>query len=877
MKRTRPAREDEIANPDEFSDSSSEKWIGEEIVTIAHLAEDEPASDPASLPEVGPFLRRLRLHTGKDRGLELLEEIGRGGMGSVIRVKDEILRRHLAMKIMTDRPPDPERGVNHRLGRFLEEAQITAQLDHPGIVPVHDLGVDDQGRVYFTMKLVRGRDLQQIIALSHRKHERWTQTRILHTLLRACEALSFAHRKGVIHRDLKPSNIMVGRYGETYVMDWGLARVREGGPHSAPTQVTEDPRDGAALSAISSDRKAMMEDGKPLTIDGQVLGTPAFMAPEQASANHQDVGPHSDVYSMGAILYHVLSGRAPYQPADTNLSPYLVLRFVVEGPPTALRTLCPNTPPELISICEKAMARKPIDRYASMEAFGDDLRAYLEHRVVRAYAVGAGAELQKWVVRNRSSAWIAAAALLTIAVGTGFFMFRLSEGAETARASEALANARSIEADRLRAEAEDARLLNTASSDPFVLRAAELRMDELWPVHPSMEPALAQWIESTAPVRQRAELYQRYLADPANPVIAARCEEALAAIHAFSGSEERPGPLRVVQRRMERGAGLHAESIDAHRSEWDDAIAEIADPVRAPLYAGLKLTPQLGLVPLGPDPRSGLWEFWHVLSGDRPVRAPDGRFVMTSRTGIVLVLLPGAIYSMGAELDDEDAPGYDPAADDDEYFVHDVQLDPFLLSKYELTLGQLARALSLEPDLHDGVPAMPAANLSWYDYTSRLARLGLVLPTEAQWEYGARGGSREPWVIPGGRTHLDRFANLCDAQAVLRGMEPRDDDLDDGFALHAPVGSFDPNLFGLHDVLGNVMEWTQDEYRDYRADLEPGTGRRLGPAMTPEKRVVRGWSYGDLPADARVARRIGEEPMRFSQGNGVRPARAIDR
>ena len=160
-------------------------------------------------------------------------EIGRGGMGVVLRVFDAELRRTLAMKVVLgsggastgDTPAvDPE-----QLSRFLEEAQVTGQLDHPGVVPVHELGVDQDGQVYFTMRLVKGRTFREVIDLVHQegegRGESWAITRALGHLLKVCEAMAFAHDKGVVHRDLKPANVMVGEYGEVYVMDWGIARV----------------------------------------------------------------------------------------------------------------------------------------------------------------------------------------------------------------------------------------------------------------------------------------------------------------------------------------------------------------------------------------------------------------------------------------------------------------------------------------------------------------------------------------------------------------------------------------------------------------------------------------------------------------------------
>ena len=182
---------------------------------------------------VAQVLARLREHA-PGRAYELQGELARGGQGVVFSVWDPELRRRLAMKVSHVSPAAggaeasplvPE--ATKSLGRFLEEAQVTARLDHPGIAPVHELGLDSKGRVFFTMKLVKGRDLREVFELVAKGDPGWSRTRVLGLLLKVCETMEYAHARGVIHRDLKPANVMVGRYGEVLVMDWGLARFLE--------------------------------------------------------------------------------------------------------------------------------------------------------------------------------------------------------------------------------------------------------------------------------------------------------------------------------------------------------------------------------------------------------------------------------------------------------------------------------------------------------------------------------------------------------------------------------------------------------------------------------------------------------------------------
>ena len=371
--------------------------------------DEEDAADPKFVADV---VQRLSHRSGAYGRYRLKEEFARGGMGAILRVWDEDLRRNLAMKVMiagTEGTPTPDA---RSLGRFLEEAQVTGQLDHPGIVPVHELGLDPEGRVYFTMKLVRGRTLREVLDLASKGQEDWNQTRALGVLLKVCEAVSYAHAKGVIHRDLKPANIMVGRFGEVFVMDWGLAKV-VGRRDEKDLRTRSEPDS----SQVSSERVNVDPETPLNTMDGDVVGTPAYMSPEQARGRVGELGPHSDVYSIGAILYHLLAGRMPYSRPGTTAENHAIWRALQAEPPEPLADVAPRAVPELVSICEKAMEREVCARFGSVEELAGELRAYLEGRVVQAHRTGAVIELRKWVARNRLAAGALAASLLFLVVG----------------------------------------------------------------------------------------------------------------------------------------------------------------------------------------------------------------------------------------------------------------------------------------------------------------------------------------------------------------------------------------------------------------------------------------------------------------------------
>ena len=281
--------------------------------------------------------------------------IGSGGMGEVVLVRDRDLRRQVAMKMMK---PAAAAHPRNRM-RFVAEAQTTSQLEHPGIPPIHDLGITADGVPYFTMKLVRGRTLREVLhdLFLGRKEVRrdWSLHRLVTGLERICEAVHFAHELGVVHRDLKPENIMLGDYGEVHVVDWGIARVDQ-------TGVDTEER-------VSSAR----EDAGDATLDGVVKGTLPYMSPEQATPGGPSLDRRSDVYSLGCILYEMLTLQQAFE-GDR------VLERVREGtfPPVRARNPRRPVPEDLAALCERAMAKEREARPPSARALGEALRSWLD-------------------------------------------------------------------------------------------------------------------------------------------------------------------------------------------------------------------------------------------------------------------------------------------------------------------------------------------------------------------------------------------------------------------------------------------------------------------------------------------------------------------
>ena len=453
--------EDFCARHDEISDALREihrQWdFVESVLETAGLGSSAGGDGPSVADRTErlawnrAFLDRLSTRGELLERYELRGILAHGGMATVWRVWDRDLDRLLAMKILDeDEPGTPPAEGDRRLARFLDEARIAAQLNHPGIPPIHEIGIGEEGCVYFTMKLVEGRTLHELIRDGREDGSALAAQEGVSILLKICDAMAYSHAKGVLHRDLKPSNVMVGRFGEVYVVDWGLARAR----------AAEDPApfdaDAPAL------REALTE-----TLDREVIGTPAYMSPEQASGRTAEVDARTDVYAVGAILYHLLAGVPPYHraaPADIGA----VLDQVRTGAPTPLHELAPALSGELQSICEKAMARSPGERYESMRELADDLRAYLEGRVVRAFRTGPLAELQKWVSRHR---------LLAASIAVGATLVASASAVGFTVHARAAATRRTLELHATQA------------------RIQELigEVDRLWPPRPEWIDDYARW------------------------------------------------------------------------------------------------------------------------------------------------------------------------------------------------------------------------------------------------------------------------------------------------------------------------------------------------------------------------------------------------
>lgn len=799
-------------------------------------------------------------------GYEYVRKLAEGRLGTVLGVRDRNLGRCLAMKV---------HGTSASLEEFLREARIISSLVHPGVLPVHELGVDADGRAFFTMRLLRGVKLGRVCDLARSGAEGWSLARALGILIQVCDTISAAHEAGVVHGDLRPNNVLVGEFGEVVVTGWGRARTSEDLDLAELDLVVRGELSIASMLAAA---------GEELVDRGSDDGDPDpghHSALELAGTSEGAVLPRTDVHSLGALLYRLLTGHSP-NPAGELAFPRRTSR-------------------RLIAICRRATHPDPAKRYPGAQAFADELRAFHEHRVVRAHRTGALAELEQWIRRNRSLALSLAATLAIIVVGMERYIsvekgrseeiLQLADGGVLnvlEDSYEGLWPFRGGEDDLIKlgawkraAEGLQGRLDGHRDNLERLDQQLTARRDESGGTDGALEAsfpgaadspaarAVAQCVESLARIegqeqtealaRARTEIELALEASGKNlRATELAWEKGYGHLAPTTGELWRIGALNQLIERVRdlevpgaggslgrdaRGGLLRVRAAlefdrqwreklaPACRERWRKAISQIAG---SPLYGGLELTEQYGIVPLEPDEKSGLWEFWHARTGEEPKRGGvDRELVVEEDTGMVFVLMPAT-----------------------------ATLEPFLISKYEMTQGQWARFCNDRSFYAVGTAEGNSFGIRWNhpqeQMRSREARtclrhLGFTLPTERQWEHAARGGTTTRFWF-GDRAEdvagKERIKAGTVADDPCRSSRDNGDEDPSGYGVHAPVGSFEPNPFGLYDTWGNVAEWC-----------------RRGDSL-----VVCGGHFGmgsEKLEDAVVAREVDQE---YERGTlGVRP------
>jgi len=789
----------------------------------------ETAADPTrSGPAAAATWHGLPASGDALGGYRIGRVLGQGGMGIVFLAEDMRLNRKVALKLVR-----PERLASDAArDRFWREAKLAARLEHPHICAVYEVG-ETAGIPFMAMRYLEGETLAaRIAARGPRPDPRTPSTttsasridgdvgRTVHLIERVAMALHYAHERGVVHRDIKPSNILIDASDAPFVLDFGMARD--------------------------------VDDDWALTMTGELVGTPLYMPPEQVSGRPggSALDRRADVYSLGVTLYEALTGVRPFEGASIRE----LLDAIVRHHPPPARRHNPRVPRDLDVVLAKAIEKHPDRRYKTAADLAEDLRRVRAHEPVVARRAGPLLRGWRWVQRNPVAAGflaVVATALVVIA------LLYLQQQRAHQREMQALLLPRLRE-----------------------LRDSETALYARWPNHAGDLGAWehkAEALLADAGAVRRAPAPPDAAADPAERLrrqTLATFERELAEF-----TDESTGLLARVRRNLAWARQAEERTVADHREAWDHAVAAIA---KSPRYGGLRLVPQIDLVPIGPDPATGLWEFGHPRSGGIPERAADGKLPVADATGIVFVLLPGGTFAMGAQNGDRGKANYDELARPEEGPVREVALAAYFIAKHELTQGQwLALGAPKNPsEFFPGAPfkvrmtlAHPVEMVAWNECVDLIAQHGLLLPTEAQWEYACRGGMQTPWWSGDDSASLDGRTNLADKTAKAAGVRwtELDDRFEDGFIVHAPVDALTPNPFGLYHVTGNVLEWCRDVYVPY-AEATPRAGDGLlSGERTSGPRAVRGGSFSSTAGHCRSAYRGAEDPARHDNRVGLRP------
>jgi formylglycine-generating enzyme required for sulfatase activity/tRNA A-37 threonylcarbamoyl transferase component Bud32 len=695
--------------------------------------------------------------SGRFGRYQILRTLGQGAMGTVYLAEDTQLLRQVALKT----PQITDDSEQELLERFYREARAAATLRNPHICPVYDVGEID-GTYYITMAYIEGRSLSDFIKPAVPQSER----QILIAVGKIAQALQAAHDRGIVHRDLKPANIMVDRQGEPVIMDFGLAQQSRPG---------EDLR---------------------LTQTGVILGSPAYMSPEQVEGDTKQVGPAADQYSLGVILFELLTGKAPFEGSLTS-----VLGQIVSKEPPPPSQFRPGLDPRIDAVCLKMMAKSPADRFPSLSAVAKELA-----EIVR----DPGAKLgSKPPARRSWTPWaIAGAAAVGLVAGVVLYL----------RAGKTL--------------------LEIQIDDPGVqvaLRGSTITLTGPANEEIKVEPGENELTITHGDLKFKTDAFT--LQKGNKQVV--KISLAGTSVAAQLGGT----PLALTPLKSNTPVGR--QSV-AQPESTSPSAPQVATPTTGALPALFASGPALLVVPFGPLKAKTAQEAWadHLKV---PVE-------MTNSIGIKLRLLPPGEYRMGA------TPGHHVRITRPCYYgLYEVTRGQFAQFVTATGVHTLAETMPGGVNLDNGAPPTkwepnkrstwrdpgfaqddnhPVVQVAWQDATafcdwlSRKEGKTYRLPTEAEWEYACRAGTITRTYQGSDFEGITQIANVADATA--QAVFPKWPDCvksSDGYVYTSPIGSFRPNSFGLYDTLGNVGEWCSDWYaEDFGKDASKDnpTGPALG-------------------------------------------------
>ncbi len=809
------------------------------ITIVAPREDPPPTSGPSSLVPPGQLAGPR---------YTAMETLGWGGVGHVTAVLDRVIRRTVALKSLK-RAYATDKAV---AGRFVEEARITAQLEHPNIVPVYDLGADEAGEPYYTMRVVKRRSLRDVLSTPLRKA--WPLVRMLGVLVQVSRALAYAHSRGVVHRDVKPDNVLLGDFGEVYLADWGLAKLTTG-------------------TSLEIHGAGSVPPPPPGSDTG---GTPGYMAPEVVMREGCDA--RSDLFALGVILYEILVGQEPFR--GTTI--VATLKATARCEPDPPRVAAPGCPLLLDDLCMSLLARDPQRRPVSAEEVAQRIEDYLEGTKEK---------------RRRQEEALRLCARAEEPARRHMHLEAERRRLE-ARARELLAGIKAweaVEAKRPGWELED--LAEKAEREASLALA---RAIELYTAALGYEPQLAEAHRGLAQLywgRARAMEEQR---QPASQVY----YEALVAEHDVDGAYSASLGASAYVSLRSNPPGAH---VIARRWFERDRVLVPGDEV----YLGMTPVSEARLEP-------GSWLLTLKAAGYRDVRYPlllgrgmrhDGvvNLYTDEEIGEGFVYVPAGAAIVGGDLEAyEPLPrcetwtqdyaiarfpvtmreycefldavhAQDPAAAL-ERAPHDVRgSEGLVVARGEdghwAPGAQIieGEALRLFPPEQGHLWRVPVPLVDWFDavaycrWRSAGARTALRLPTEAEWEKGARGvdGRFYPW----GDRFDPTFCKVRDSRPFVHQPEP--------------VGSFavDESPFGMRDAAGGMREWVGDVFGEssaaqLEAEPEPDAGTARGDSPV---RVVRGGSWNSDHKWARCASRSRIPSLMRGTGLGFRVAKTLTR